>query len=653
MSKRKLGEYTTISNGHVKSERTLTAFEVARARLQAAESADAKAVLTEPTFDDGDSPYESNDEDGATIISSDAIPVDDSGVSREDQKVMSTWLASDQSILNSDAFSVTLRMKYHDRLANLGTYSLRVLRGTVSMLGADFTNKSPAQRVLASATQALPLIVCTSTTGADILLFNLRRPMQALCRISPLYRSLWNTEAIQSPEDASSRRSFDRIDRSDQDPLGRPLTALHVPESVKDVLVAGINAKDPPVILVAGPRQCGKSTFIKLLLNNILSRNQSHSAQNPGSKRTTVLVLDLKYQCPAYTPPGQISLVEIYKDSYEAAHCQSYRPDNSYRRTLRAHAMSKELWEDDPTYSTKCVADLLSYCGMSLYAKPPLIINTNAYRSTSDLYSLVSLSKEACVTRFILMGLDPYHEGLLRDALPITMQGKYDVIRLPSLGIINRVRSEQQLQAIQIMSYFHERALYSSIDTSEWDPTPLDNLPRFVVSYGGCSRGFAGIILSPSIVTSLRHVVLEGSIVTLIATEDPAFTAQYQNSLEPGVHSLPYIAKNDMDFVMPDPTCSCVVGMAIVARIDFNSKTIELIIPRLCEESLSKYKPENIVLLHGCFPNPDWAYKERLSADRHDVAAKSSVLDNADNRWATSQWSRRKSVLGEYQDRTP
>lgn len=99
-----------------------------------------------------------------------------------------------------DANICAYALRQNDTLCFVGHYELHTLSGAVAVYGATVVAGSHVQ-IFAPATHALPTIVCLTPT-ATIEIRQSVSHIQALGRVSPLYRRIWT----QSSKDRRNSR---------------------------------------------------------------------------------------------------------------------------------------------------------------------------------------------------------------------------------------------------------------------------------------------------------------------------------------------------------------------------------------------------------------------------------------------------------------
>ncbi|KAM3449826.1 hypothetical protein MY3296_006603 [Beauveria thailandica] len=314
--------------------------------------------------------------------------------------------------------------------------------------------------------------------------------------------------------------------------------------------------------LVCGPKGAGKSTFSKLLTNRLLTTTNRVSTAQPGPG---VAVIDLDPGQPEYAPAGTLSLVHITRPnlgtpfSHPGFHHAGHRVLRSHALASVSPAMSPSLYPSEYT-----------------------------------------------------------------------------------------ARTGSQLRAMQAMAYFHlaNDSAASSLSALSWDPRPISSMPPWEVRYASKRKGIRGILSydhqSPP---ELFRAAIDGMVVAVVEIENvEAFRniidgyaserrqpdasveiagskAQIEDSTAGKTttedelrtvvspEGLPMIS-NANDATL-DPRYCQAIGLALVRGINTVSKTLQLISP-ITESQIQSARSQghDVILVHGKFDAPTWAYAE-------------------------------------------
>lgn len=398
----------------------------------------------------------------------------------------------------------------------------------------------------------------------------------------------------------------------------------------------------PFTTLVCGPKSAGKSTFSKMLANRLLT---SEAARTTRAGTHGVAVLDLDPGQPEYAPCGTLSLVHVTRPNLSAAFTHPNLDDNSYK-VIRCHALASITPAAAPEYYLECVLDLLDYY-RRLLRNCHLLINTPGWILGTGQDLLVDIISRVNPPEVIYMSEDGPADvvDVLRGATKRTFT------TLPSQPSEFMSRTAAHLRAMQAMSYFHlhDQKHTNSGLRSSWNSSPLSSISPWQVRYSGPERGILGILLydyqSPS---ELLSQAINGMILAAVDVEDPrAFrnltsTAQlpvdsadeHGYSAIEGITSrtaegLPYIP-NSNDITL-DPCFSRTIGLVLIRGIDTTTQTLQILTP-IPLQTIEQIRSQGrqIVLVHGKFDAPNWAYTEDLyERSRQEDASADKPLEIA------------------------
>ncbi|KAB8293032.1 hypothetical protein EYC80_007394 [Monilinia laxa] len=467
------------------------------------------------------------------------------------------------------------------------------------------------------------------------------RGMRSLESLSPLFGKLWNEDAqvfgsgSSYPAAKIGKSTFQIVGKSCLRPVTSP------PEWNKTLAKLSNSIEATKRIMLCGPKSSGKSTFVKLLVNRLLSTSKNES-QNSTSKRSPgVALLDLDPGQPEYSHPGQISLIHIQEPNFGSSITHPIPGIKS--RLVRAHSLGAVSPSLDPSLYISCALDLFAhYCNLSsLHFNCPLVINTPGWVFGTGLEILVDLIVKVHPTEVIYMSKTGPSEVIesLQDAAKTT-----PLTTLPSQTSEFMTRTSAHLRTMQSMSYFHLDS--SNKNELVWNGTPLTSVPPWEIKYSGENAGVLGIMCyGEQPPPELLAETINGSIVSVVVIDDPAAipghsplqhghdeisdpdpdpdTLHTFNSpsnpdpiktplIIPTPHEkLPYF--NPLNAITVDPKFSQSIGTALVRGIDAKRQRLQVltpITPELLEEINQDGK--KIVLISGKLDTPGWAYTEEL-----------------------------------------
>lgn len=370
---------------------------------------------------------------------------------------------------------------------------------------------------------------------------------------------------------------------------------------------------------ICGPKSAGKSTFARLLTNRLLTTCHGESK--------AVIVLDLDPGQPEFAPPGTVSLVRVSRPNLGApfSHTSFGDPGNTI---VRCHALASVTPASSPDLFIACATDMYEFY-QRFHRKSPLIINTPGWVLGTGLDLLVALITRMRPAQVIYMS----EEGPVDVVETLEEATKREFSTLPSQPSDFMSRTSAHFRSMQMMSYFHSHVQSESktakTSSVRWLSQPLSHARPYVVQYEGTNQGILGI-LSYDCQTppQLLAASINGAILAIVEIEAPtAFREIHDTKSTIGDASgadveicrtperLPLIV-NATDGTL-DPRHCRTIGLALIRGIDAQNKSLQIITPlplSALEEIQSQGR--SIVLVHGSFDSPHWAYTEDLYAEQ-------------------------------------
>ncbi|EPQ63639.1 Bgt-4829 [Blumeria graminis f. sp. tritici] len=552
--------------------------------------------------------------------------------------VLSTIKPSHRNLRQLENGSIYVKLAPGERLVVLGQYGILVHKGEITLLGATLKRSKSLFKVYALPTHSLPVIRSKGTfiSTAEISLHPIQSGLENLKFLSPLYGSLLGDNCgILGPKyqnlfQESKSSTFQILFSSSEGPQKSCVQPLSLsPEwniCISDCLSGPLQNN---AIMVCGPKSTGKSTFVKFLLNRLLSKYDDQI------KQQSAVLLDLDPGQPEYSPPGQLSLIHVMEPnlgtpfSHPVSGCQNI--------VLKSHSIAAISPAMDSDLFMACSIDLFStYRDLRLHTNCiPLIINTPGWILGTGLEILVNLVKNIRPTKVIYMS----HEGPPEVVKSLQEADKStSFITVPSQICETPIRTAAHLRTMQYMSYFHLD--FSNKKSTVWNSRPLTSIPPWEIKYSGNSSGILGIMCygeQPPL--GLISETINGTIVSVVVVDDllaiPGWSSDLEGQDETQVpldlsksnfcqvgkietplilrspEDLPYF--NPANVISLHPQHSYCLGLALVRGIDVSRHRIQAltpISPNLIEELQQNRK--SIILLSGKLDTPGWAYTEDL-----------------------------------------
>ncbi|KAL8758531.1 MAG: hypothetical protein Q9184_003898 [Pyrenodesmia sp. 2 TL-2023] len=600
------------------------------------------------------------------------VPADDRTVVIPADRLLSTFVPTDDNVIEQTSSAWTVSLKAGDTIVLVGQYDLWVRRGAVSVLGAVLYANPKTQRIFAPSTHSLPVIKpIRNPYGSGhqqtiITVSNCSSGLRMLRQVSPKFCRLWNMRSLASagviPPLDLSQRTFQYLEKSSIDPCKRPLRAHETPSDwqlLVSTLASQSHVVPPKAVLVCGPKGSGKSTFSRMLTNAILTKLPATTqAGNTSRELSIVALLDLDPGQPEFSPPGEVSLVQLQ--------CCNFGPPFSHpiastsgSRVIRSHHIGSISPKDDPQHYLRCVLDVFHHYKLMLLQHPscPLVVNTAGWIQGSGLELLVDCIHCMDLTDVIYTSTQGPPE-VLETISRATTTCKIPLHCLSSQPVEVPARSAADLRVMQTMSYFH-------LDEPErgdlrWNAEPISDMTPFSVHYAGPNQAIYGVLLlGQELDPDFLDQVIEGCIVGLVVVEDDTALPLQSGVQESDIHSNAERSDRDEELSEPDdhdtmsitsnpgpsstpnynhkpplprtsssipyiptistltpplpPASSYSLGQALIHSIDSHHHIINLHTPvPVSTLNAFHHQRKKLVLVRGKLETPTWALKEDL-----------------------------------------
>ncbi|CAG5148499.1 uncharacterized protein ALTATR162_LOCUS2208 [Alternaria atra] len=625
--KRKRAEDTAAAG--VASGKPLTAIAAARLRTEAA----AKVVNTpevtleqipvpaSPLLQDGKSGQEDSDEEEQRV------PV-------QRNLKLCNWRNEPQNILSDTDAELTINLNKHATITLVGCFDLVVLRGAVNINGANIGTVSrdgqKNQVHRASVPVTHPISKIRGLDGTNHIRFKTCKIPAPLAHISPVFDGIWNDV---------NDRSFRIVTNSDADTLSRPLRPEVTPEdwlrAIEDC------ASNPSITVVTGTPSSGKSTFARRLVNRSLTGLGKTAPSVPA-----VCWMDLDPQKQEYVPGGQVSLV-VVRDlnlgpSFTRPSVVPEQRETTRNEVIRAHPVPTNF-ANYADYYQSCVEDLfLAYRNLSSRDPSlPLVVDIPSflYSSHFDLLNklLARIKPHNVVHLSDTRAIDTETAARLHLLQTSTSQYHgtvYEITAQQPQSI--PVRSENELSAMQMQSYFHLKSSSTSQGQPQvlsWTLDPLSQLVPWEFCYEETLEREQDVVAfamysEPVEPSSLLHA-LNGSIVQIIQSTSSAVPTSDGSLPRTQKLGIPYLPESERTgMVQPlDPRTTRLVCTAMIRGFNPEKKIVEVLVPKTHESLLYNLSPERTIFVGGCCDVPEWAFLEDACAQEEAVKAKTTVGD--------------------------
>lgn len=401
-------------------------------------------------------------------------------------------------------------------------------------------------------------------------------------------------------------------------------------------LVDYVSGREPLSVVICGPKSAGKSTFSKLLTNHLLT------AARPRPAGLGVAVLDLDPGQPEYAPPGTVSLVHVTQPNLGVPFTHPSLDDEA-SRVVRCHSLASVNPASMIDLHLECALDLYDYYGRAL-GNCPLIINTPGWILSLGLELLADIITKMRPTEVIYMSEEGPAETV--DALRAVTKTVFSL--LPSQLSEFKSRTAAHFREMQAMSYFHSSKMGGARGSGRigWVPQALSCVRPVVVRYAGPGCGILGILRYDSqIPPDLIGEAINGMVLAIVEIEgrqafrdgfrevaseatggDDGSALQLPVTRTP--EGLPLIP--NVDDLTLNPRHSRTIGLALVRGVDTANKSLQVVTPTPLDKiGEAKSRGSSVILLHGNFEAPFWAYAEHLyeQADQGDQEEELEVTD--------------------------
>ncbi|KAH0492984.1 hypothetical protein TgHK011_007909 [Trichoderma gracile] len=563
---------------------------------------------------------------------SDPSALDDASSSTRVQ--YSSFLLNKNNCRTTAKGTVALKLRDSERFIVIGSFGIKVTAGEVTIFGATLKPSDSIHWVHAPHCHAIPVIRTSEKVALELHSDPNADGLRRLSRLSPLFRGIWGESKDDSTEATLGKgRTFQIVCSSDDAPKKCVIQELSSPPAWNKKLadLVSVAKNGPLTTLVCGPKSAGKSTFSKMLANRLLT---SEPAATTRTGTHGVAILDLDPGQPEYAPCGTLSLVHVTRPNLSAAFTHPNLDDDAYK-VIRCHALASMTPASAPEHYLECVLDLLdSY--RRLLRNCHLLINTPGWILGTGQDLLVDIISRVNPPEVIYMSEDGPADvvEVLRGAT------KRSFTTLPSQPSEFASRTAAHLRAMQAMSYFHlqNEGKTSGVLRPSWNSSPLSSIPPLQVRYSGSGQGILGILpYDYQTPPELLSQAINGMILAAVDVEDAkAFrnlastAASPDENASPAIEGmisrtaegLPYIP-NPNDIAL-DPRFSRTIGLVLIRGIDTATQTLQVLTP-IPLQTIEQIRSQGrqIVLVHGRFDAPTWAYTEDLyqRSQQGDVGA--------------------------------
>lgn len=404
---------------------------------------------------------------------------------------MSNFSPSKDNIIYN-GLSIVAGLKHDESLVFQGQYLLRVEKGAVSMYGATLHVGPKEYKVTASSTTVLPPIIsvptkkkfindCILPKDSDlsaenfdtvVSLTSLFTGLETIPSQFPKFRDIWGSSIPSNVSKVS--RTFHPVYSVTS--KVKTFKSNDEWDSIASSVVSDYKSSNiPPVVFVSGPKNAGKSTFCRFLLNYCLS------SLKPGS----VQFLDCDLGQPEYTPPGVISLSKPTACNFSSPFAHPNFDD-----VVKAHSLGYTSAKDIPLLYSACFDDLFQVYKSSQLSNPTLlIVNTPGWAKGYGLELLIEMMGKSEPSHSIFVGshetetLQDFSDRLNTLLNSNNFAPKQYALKSLAHGAENAHHSTKLFSAADLRNLQLSTYLCYNQQKKYFDVSRLNNLPSYFIPF--------------------------------------------------------------------------------------------------------------------------------------------------------------------------
>ncbi|EJD53281.1 hypothetical protein AURDEDRAFT_81640 [Auricularia subglabra TFB-10046 SS5] len=492
-----------------------------------------------------------------------------------------------------------------ETLSVIGTLSLMLLQGSITLDGTTLRPSRSAHRVFAPSSHPVPCIAALHKQVAPCVPLPTRlskhvHPRDVVLVLSEVHTDVEGlTDVCRAFEDVFAPeedfctpmplRGLYLIERATRraQPFDLPpswQTALDAVEAPPAKGRQDNGLAKPLVIMVKGAKRSGKSTLARTALNRLVMRY----------RRVAFLECDVGQS--EFTPAGIVALNIVDRPQFGPSFTHLSTP-------LVAHFTGSTSPRANPSHYLSCVSACLQTYSMDV--QHTFMDDDNANEADGRISDIVPL---VINTHGWNKGLGADLTRKIQDMIPVTDIIDFDeptehdsASRVhyvaPVVSSLTTLYNAADLRALSIISYFHMASATS------WNcALPLCALPPWEVSWRdavdsvvlGCPGG-------EDVPADEVHTAINGGIVALV-------------SADPGTIDLPARGANGLPYsqgaTFPSPTSSRCIGLALVRYAAADAPHMHIVTP-VHPSLLGQAR----VLVKGEVELPVWAWLDHRAED--------------------------------------
>lgn len=535
-----------------------------------------------------------------------------------------------------------------------GQYTITIQKGAIRLLGAVLRASQKKYKVIAGATSSLPVIECALARGklqerfyktkqnshmqplftTVILIESLYTGLEDIPVLFPsTYKSLWSFEGAQD-----AQRTFSAVFTASLSV--QVIMPYKSWVATADDVVEHFKRNTSPVVLMAGTKSSGKSTFLKYLSNYLISQ----------CGENTVYYLECDPRHSEYSPPGIVSLHQLKLD-FSSAFAHGIMEGN-----VKAHSIGTINPKQAFLHYISTIQDLIRHYNIiqqKSQTPSTLIINTPGWSKGLGMQLLESIFQVAKPSHFAYMGaeldsetFEDFEQRFSRHFSYAKFWQPTSILSTTQPGVLLPGRGCDRLtsahvQNLQLMTYFH----YSE-DTNTFNfKNPITHFKPYAVPYKPAgipeevSSNFIqafGALFAEGVSADDAELCLNGTVVSMVAVDKSValntspggvvykatatsdFDDEMELTVEAKVSPLPWLDSKSLTSVLDPKTCRC-LGLALIQSFDRASNKVRILTPVDCQSVIQELEETkmNLVFIRGAirYPSEDMLWNTSSSVE--------------------------------------
>jgi polynucleotide 5'-hydroxyl-kinase GRC3/NOL9 len=517
---------------------------------------------------------------------------------------------------------ITVGLKVNQNLIIRGQFKLKIQRGAITVNNVVYHSSSPEMDFLNPISNSLPTIQATqvidrqkindtqteenqhlfnSNYKSVIQIANLSTGLENIGNVCPVYKNIfWNVGNLSELEKSKLNQFEKLFSEYSFFPIISPtnsMTLINYRNWINDIqrLSESFSSTSPSLrILIIGAKNSGKSTLLKLLLQNFLNE----VSNSKDDYITPINIMDLDPGQSEFSKPDSISLNKLTSNQFG-----NHLSLTSTHESIN-HFIGFSSPKDQPKRYGLLINDLIKrYNSDGLLKNETLLINTPGWIKGYGLNLTKELIEKLKPTHLIYLNPGNNNQSMDQSLEELNLDPSIEFLPLLgnyfnfSSGVIKY--SSSQLRSFKTLAYFHKQ------DNLKFDfEKPLLFKAPLQVSYDEAGIKAVSILN----VNGLQSDDLENSLTgTIVALHTVSKKLLGTIRLKRDSGSIPLIDSIELNKI--DPVSLKFKSLALIHSINTNEKLINLYIPEF--EHNNKSANEEYVLIRGNTETPIWELASR------------------------------------------